>query len=115
MSRYICLFTVANSADNLHNTLLDLIKSCGYDIIYQTGDYFMAREFPGRVAFGKLVTIEALIDRTLATDKELRMKMVMKNEELPLSLDNHCKQQFEAVSLAIANSPKIQLIESVLG
>jgi len=114
MSRYTCLLTLSNSSDNLQKTLLDVVKSCGYDIIYQTGDYFMAREIPGHVTFAKLVTIEALIDRTMATEREIRMKMVIKNEELPLTVENHCKLQFEAVSKAIATNPQIQLIESVL-
>ncbi len=115
MSRYTCLLTLGNPLEDLQQTLLDAIKGCGYDIIYQTDDYFMAREIPGNVTFAKLVTIEALIDRTMATETTVRIKMVIKNEELPLALENHCKLQFEVISKAITSNPKLQLIESVLG
>lgn len=115
MARYTCLFTVATSVSGLHPLLGDLLESCNFDIIYQTEDYLMAREVPGQVSFSKLVTVEVLIDRTTATDREVRMNFVIKNEELPLQVDNHCRQMFNLVSQAIADSNHMQLIEAVAG
>lgn len=115
MARYTCLFTVSTSVNNLQRLLGELLESCSFDIIYQTGDYLMAREVPGQVAFSKLVTVEVLIDRTVATDREVRMNFVIKNEELPLQVDNHCRQMFNLVSQAIADSHQMQLIEAVAG
>ena len=75
----------------------------------------MARETPGRVSFPKLVTVEVLIDKTTATDKEVRMNFVIKNEELPLQIDNHCRQIFTQVSQAVTDNQHWQLIETVGG
>jgi hypothetical protein len=115
MARYTCLFTVATSVSQLQPLLSDLLESCNFDIIYQTDDYLMAREVPGQVSYSKLVTVEVLIDRTTATENEVRMNFVIKNEELPLQVDNHCRQMFNQVSQAIADSKHMQLIEAVAG
>ena len=115
MARYTCSFTVAVSLDDLQPSLVELLQSCNFDIIYDTGDYLMAREIPGRVAFAKLVTVEVLIDKSTATAQEVRMNFVIKNEELPLHLDNHCRQMFDMVQEAVAENRHWQLVESVAG
>lgn len=115
MARYTCLFTVATSVNDLQQVLLNLLQECHFDIIYQTDDYLMAREIPGQVAFSKLVTVEILIDRTMATEREVRMKFVIKNEELPLQVENHCKQMFNTVLQAVSDNSEIRLIETVAG
>jgi hypothetical protein len=115
MARYTCLFTVAVPMSNLQQLLIEILKSCNLDIIYDTGDYMMAREVPGNVSFSKLVTVEVLIDKTSATEREIRMNFVIKNEELPLQVNNHCHQMFEIVSQAVADSQHWQLIEAVAG
>ncbi|MGI0487669.1 hypothetical protein ACN4EK_19675 [Pantanalinema rosaneae CENA516] len=115
MARYIGLFRVAVSVNNLQQMLNDVLASCNFDVIYETGDYLMAREIPGRVAFNQLVVVEVLIDKTTATDREVRMKFVIKNEELPLQVDNHCRQVFNQVSEAISTSHHWKLIEAVAG
>lgn len=115
MARYTCLFTVATAVNRLQPMLGELLESCNFDVIYQTEDYLMAREVPGQVTYSKLVTVEVLIDRTTATEREVRMNFVIKNEELPLQIDNHCRQMFNLVSQAIADSKHMQLIEAVAG
>lgn len=75
----------------------------------------MAREFPGRVSFAKLVTVEVLIDKSTATSEEVRMNFVIKNEELPLQVDNHCHQMFNMVQDAVAANRYWQLVESIAG
>jgi hypothetical protein len=115
MARYTCSFTVAVSLDHLQQSLIEVLQSCYFDIIYDTGDYLMAREVPGRVAFAKLVTVEVLIDKSTATAQEVRMNFVIKNEELPLQVDNHCRQMFKTVQAAVAANRHWQLVESVAG
>jgi hypothetical protein len=114
MARYTCSFTVAVSLDHLQQSLIEVLQSCNFDIIYDTGDYLMAREIPGRIAFAKLVTVEVLIDKSTATAQEVRMNFVIKNEELPLHLDNHCRQMFDMVQEAVAENRHWQLVESVI-
>ena len=115
MARYTCLFTVAASVGNVQSLLSEILESCNFDIIYETGDYLMAREVPGNVAFSKLVTVEVLVDKTLATDREVRMSFVIKNEELPLQTNNHCRRMYDLVSRAIADSRQWSLIDTVAG
>jgi len=112
MARYTSLFTISVSLDSLQRMLSDLLESCNLDVIYDTGDYLMAREVPGQVAFAKLVTVEVLIDRFPEKEEEVRMNFVVKNEELPLKTDNHCRQIFNQVNRAIAENRQWHLIES---
>jgi hypothetical protein len=91
MARY-SLLTIATPAPDVHQVLIDLLKDCTLELIYDTGDYVMAREIPNSIPFAQLVTAEVLIDKTNATATELRMEFVIKNEELPLQSNNHCHQ-----------------------
>jgi hypothetical protein len=113
MARYTCSFTVSLTMQNLHECLVDLFTRCNFDVIYNTGDYVMARETPGRVPFAKLVTAEALIDKTSPDREKVRINLVMKNEELPLQFDNHCHQMFDMVKTAIAEHYHWQLVDLV--
>lgn len=113
MARYTSLFTVAVSFDQLRRLLADILESCHFDVIYDTEDYLVARETPGRVSFAKLVTVEVLIDKFTATQPEVRMSFVVKNEELPLQSDNHCRQMFNQVNRAVAETRQWHLIESI--
>jgi hypothetical protein len=115
MARYTCSFIIAVPLERLQQSLIEVLQSCNFDIIYDTGDYLMAREKPGHVSFAKLVTVEVLIDRTTATDQEVRMNFVIKNEELPLQVDNHCRQMFNRVQQAITENRHWHLVESVAG
>jgi len=115
MARYLCSFTVVVAFDRLRQLLVEVLQACNLDIIYDTSDYIMAREVPGEVPFTKLVTVEVLIDKTPVTETEARMDFVVKNEELPLQVDNHCHQMFELVYQSIADNRHWQLVESVVG
>ncbi|MEA5573363.1 hypothetical protein [Calothrix sp. UHCC 0171] len=115
MARYTCSFLLSVSVENLQPSLIQLLDSCGLNVQYYTADYIMAREFPGSIAFSKLVTVEALIDKTTATESETRMTLVIKNEELPLQFDNHCRQVFDYIKQEIEHSRYWHLIESLAG
>lgn len=113
MARYTCSFTVSTPVDNIQSSLIDVLRSCYFEIIYDTGDYLMAREVPGRVAFGKLVTVEVLIDKPIFSGHEIRMNFVIKNEELPLQVDNHCWQMYNSVRGAVTDNQQWQLLEAI--
>lgn len=115
MARYTSSFIIAVPLERLHQLLSDVLESCNLDMIYGTADYLMAREIPGKVPFPKLVTVEVLIDKTTATDREVRCNLVIKNEELPLQVNNHCHQMFQVVNKAILENRQFQIIESVAG
>lgn len=115
MARYTCSFIVSISIDHLQPLLVELLQDCNLDVQYYTTDYIMAREIPGTVSFSKMVTVEVLIDKSTATETETRMSIVVKNEELPLQIDNHCRQTFEYIKQAIENSRHWHLIESFAG
>lgn len=104
MARYTCSLTVGVPIAHLRQLLVEVLQACNLDILYDSGDYKMARESPGQVSFAKLVTVEVLIDRNTATDTETRISLVIKNEELPLQVDNHCRQMFDFVTQAIAKN-----------
>ncbi|MBW4643554.1 MAG: hypothetical protein KME23_11295 [Goleter apudmare HA4340-LM2] len=115
MARYTCSFIVSVPPEHLQGLMIELLQDCEFDVQYYTADYIMAREIPGNISFSKLVTVEVLIDKSTATDTETRMSIVVKNEELPLQLDNHCRQVFEFVKQTIEQSRHWHLIESLAG
>lgn len=74
------------------------------DVMYETDDYVMAREIPGQVPFTKLVTSEVSIDVS-GTDSDLvKLSFLVKNEELPLNNNNHCRQLFDLLRVAVAHN-----------
>ncbi|KAB8316352.1 MULTISPECIES: hypothetical protein [Nostocales] len=115
MARYTCSFILSVPLDQLQPLLVELLQDCNLDVQYYTADYIMAREIPGHISFLKLVTVEALIDKSTATETETRMSIVIKNEELALQRDNHCRQMFEYVKQAIEDCRHWHLIESLAG
>ncbi len=115
MARYPALFTLGIPVDELHPSLSTVLQGCDLNMIYDTPEYVMAREVPGKVPFAKLVTVEILIDRTTATPEKVQMKLVVKNEELPLQTTNHCAVKFGEIKTAIESAPQWQLFESYTG
>ncbi len=83
------------------------------ETIYDLEDYLMAREIPGRVSFTKLVTAEVLINTTNATDESVTLSFVVKNEELPLNANNHCRQIFDLLRVALEQHSDWQPINSL--
>lgn len=113
MARYTGLFVVAAPLEHLRHLLTDLLMSCDFDVIYDRKEYLMAREIPGKVPFSQLVTIEVAIDSPNSALTDIRMNFVVKNEELPLQLNNHCYQIFQALKKAIADYQYWQFRESI--
>jgi hypothetical protein len=111
MARYTCRFSIPADPAKLRKSLCDVMKACNMEIIYEIEDYIMGRENPGDVAFAKLVTTEILIDITIATANSVGIKLVVKNEELPLKVQNHCQQVFQKIQQSIADQhPDWQLM-----
>jgi len=115
MARYTGLFKIATSVSVFQHLLGEILESCNFNIVYQSSDYLMARETPGHVAYHQLVTVEVLVDKSTATDEAIQLQMVIKNEELPLQVDNHCRQVYSQVSQAIIEARQWRLLEAVAG
>ena len=110
MSRYICDFLVNLSPAHVRSPLKKLLADCGLEIVSDLEDYLMAREIPGRVSFARLVTAEVFIV-TKATQSAVNLSFVIKNEQLPLNFNNHCRQVFDLLRLTIAHSDDWQPID----
>lgn len=114
MARYTCSFIVASGNNhNLRQSIKEILLSCSLDIIYDQSEYIMAREIPGKVSLAKLVSVEVLIDSTTAIESKTRVSLVVRNEELPLQVANHCYQVFERVNSAISLNQNWQSVESM--
>ncbi|MEO0351468.1 MAG: hypothetical protein AAF282_15620 [Cyanobacteria bacterium P01_A01_bin.15] len=108
MARYTNLFVSVLPANNLRKSLLDVLQACDLHLVYQDGDYMMAKERPGLVSYSQLATVEVLIGSTDETELVTQnpaatVNLVVKNEELPLRVNNHCHQVFQQVNQAIEN------------
>jgi hypothetical protein len=115
MSRYVCHFLVNLSPQHVRSPLKMLFEACGMDTMYETDDYVMAREIPGRIIFTKLVTSEVSIDVIAANVDAVRLSFLVKNEELPLNLDNHCRQVFDLLRMTIAHNYNWESIDRLPG
>ncbi len=115
MARYTCSFILSIDINHLQPLLIELLQDCNLDVQYYTLDYIMAREIVGTVSYSKMVTVEVLIDKSTATETETRMSIVIKNQELPLQVDNHCRQVFEYIKQAIEDNRNWHLIQSLAG
>jgi hypothetical protein len=113
MSRYVCHFSVNLAPQAVRSLLKQLVTTCGTELIYEVEDYLMAREIPGQVSFTKLVTVEILIDISTATHDPVKISLIVKNEELPLNTNNHCRQVFDALRLTIAHDFDWQPLSSL--
>ncbi len=109
------MMTVAFPISQLRQLLIHILEQCELEIIYNSGDYIVAQERPGRVGYAKLVVVELLIDRTLARGNEVKISVVAKNEELPLQVDNHCYEVFTTVNQTFLSNHEWQFIEQIAG
>jgi hypothetical protein len=114
MARYTGLFTVSVSADRFWQLLTEILRACSLNVIYSSEDYLVAREAPGQIPYAKLVTVEILIEHLTQRDTEVRMNLVVKNEELPLQTDNHCRQIFRLLNQAVEENRQWRVIESAI-
>ncbi len=101
MARYTNSLPVQVTTTRLRDSIVDSLESCGLSMVYETGDYLVAKEKPGQVSFAQLTTIEVLINQPTTTAKSGWVNLVVKNEELPLKRHNHCEEVFSAVNQAI--------------
>lgn len=115
MARYTCSFLISTPAARIHKLLSEVLERCHLDVIHATDDYVMAREVPGQVAFPLLVTVEVLIDRDEATQASTGLHFIIKNEELPLKSNNHCRRMSDLLSQTVQGSGSMQLLSSVTG
>jgi hypothetical protein len=114
MARYTSLFKIAAHAESVQPAVATILESCNMRVIHEDSDYLVAREVPGQVSFPKLVTVEVLIDKPRETpNNKLSLSCVIKNEELPLQSDNHCRRVFELVNDALISSSSWQLLEHI--
>jgi hypothetical protein len=104
MARYNRLFSVPTSPPNLKQTITRIVESCNLDLVYETRDYLVAQERPGHVSYSRLAKVEFLISLPMSQEAQTRINLVVRNEELPLRLNNHCQQVFESVNRAIVES-----------
>jgi hypothetical protein len=113
MARYSNCYTVTISVAEFPAQFANIMKLCGCEIVYHTIEYMMASEIPGKVPYSKLITVEVLLDTTKATKTQMQVDLVVKNDELPLQSNNHCRKMFDKVTDAIASSPEWKLLEEV--
>lgn len=116
MARYTSFYKSVAPSGDLKQFIFDMLRACDFDVIYDRDDYVFAREIPGGVDYAKLVTVEVLIDPPTAArkpdekDDAYHMNFVVKNEELPLRVDNHCRQKFNLVNETIQSNQALNVV-----
>ncbi|MGB3298037.1 MAG: hypothetical protein WBA76_07190 [Phormidesmis sp.] len=90
------------SPEGISQILVNALEACDLNVIYQDPVCIVAKERPGRVSFTQLATIELLISPPTLESGGSKIDLVVKNEELPLRSQNHCKDIFEQINQAIS-------------
>ena len=108
MARYTNFFMTSSSPEEISQMLVSAIESCDLNLVYNDPVCIVAKEKPGKVAFAQLATVEILISPPTVEQGGSKIDLVVKNEELPLRTQNHCKQVFAAIDEAIATANKAQ-------
>ena len=106
MARYTNFFMTGAPKDDVHQGLIGALESCGLELVYQDPVYIVAKEKPGKVSFSQLATVELLLNPPTAESNGAKIDLVVKNEELPLRQQNHCKEVFKVVNQAITDVSK---------
>ena len=107
MARYTNFFMTGASSEEINQALVGAIETCDLDLVYEDPVCIVAKEKPGKVPFAQLATIELLISPPTVENGGSKIDLVVKNEELPLRSQNHCKEVFTQINQAIseANAP----------
>jgi hypothetical protein len=95
MARYTTLLSLPTHSPDLCDRIVCTLEGCGLVMVYSTSDYIMAKEKPEQVSLAELATVEVLVTSAQ------QLQLVVKNEQLPLQVNNHCKVTFETVSGAL--------------
>lgn len=109
MARYTNFFMTGASSEEISRALVSALEACKLTLIYQDPVCIVAKEQPGKVPFAQIATIELLISPPTVESGGSKIDLVVKNEELPLRAQNHCKEIFTQVNQAIteANAPSV--------
>ncbi len=94
MSRYSHTVVCPADLDSIRSRLKELVEQRQFSVVYDSADYWVAREAPGQVSLSQLVTIEIFFES--AEGNSTQLTCLVKNEELPLQTINHCQQIYES-------------------
>ncbi len=105
MARYTCVIQLSGTTETIRPTVKQLLETAAkFQFIYDSRDYWVAREVPGDVPFSRLVTVEMLLDAIRPGCTQVTC--IAKNEELPLQIGNHCEQVFSHLEGALQQIQK---------
>lgn len=94
MARYAATLLVIATENHIRTGIRQALTNNGFELVFESHDYLMAREVPGQVKFSLLTSAEILIDLKYSKS-EASLVMIVKNEQLPLNENNHCKAVFD--------------------
>ncbi|MEL7520073.1 MAG: hypothetical protein AAF050_09480 [Cyanobacteria bacterium J06649_5] len=104
MARYTNFFMTGSSSEEINKALVSALEACDLNLIYQDPVCIVAKEKPGKVSFAQLATVELLINPPTIEAGGSKIDLVVKNEELPLRTQNHCREVFSLVNQAISDA-----------
>lgn len=104
MARYTNFFMTRSSQEAISQSLVSALEACDLTLVYQDPVCIVAKERPGQVSFAQLATVELLISPPTVESGGSKIDLVVKNEELPLRAQNHCREVFAQINQAIADA-----------
>jgi hypothetical protein len=115
MARYTRYLSLTIPIDQFYPQMTRTLESCNLRVLHTSWEYIVASEDPGMVPLSQLVKVEVFVDNNRTTAEDVNLTLVVKNEELPLRVNNHCQQMFQEVNNALAKNRSWELSETVSG
>jgi hypothetical protein len=95
MSRYSCSYLAKIPPNRLDLLYDDLLQLSVFEVMHRRPDIFVLLETPNEAMFVQLVTIELF--NTPISPSEIQIDLLVKNHELPLRINNRCRQFFDRI------------------
>ncbi|MGD1850063.1 MAG: hypothetical protein ACFCBU_05470 [Cyanophyceae cyanobacterium] len=115
MARYTCTFAIPCSQEQITQWLPQILQVCNLAIVHSGADYILAKENPGQVGFTELVSVEVLVEEQGLDADNINLNFIVRNEELPLKANNHCRHMSEQISQAVQSHKEIETLSYVTG
>jgi hypothetical protein len=104
MARYSCSYGFPVSLQEIYSVMTEILEACQLTIDFQAKDYIMAKENSQDRPFISLVNVDIIIDLATAQENNTVVNIVIKNEELALSKNNHALEKLKEMKQIITEN-----------
>lgn len=110
MARYTCSYKFPVSTEKIYSVIAEIFNSCQLQIEFQSNDYIMAKEIKNKIHYSHLVKVDVMINLFSVNKEETTLNLIIQNEELAVSKNNHARDKLDQLQKIIINNYKADLL-----